>query len=289
MTHLYNPQTFGNLKKIKLLGTFFLFSLFFNYTLHAQCTAGAGTLTADASPVQLAGADVAISATQDAAPIIPANYEVTYVLTSGTTLIIEQLAATPEFTVTSAGNYTIHTLVAELSDSNDPNYLDTSVINFGVTTGGDVLNLVTSNGLCAALDVTGAAVVVETCTADAGTLTADASPVQLAGADVAISATQDAAPVIPANYEMAYVLTSGTTLIIEQLAATPEFTVTSAGNYTIHTLVAELSDSNDPNYLDTSVINFGVTTGGDVLNLVTSIGLCAALDVTGAAVVVETC
>ncbi|MFD2552257.1 T9SS type A sorting domain-containing protein, partial [Bizionia sediminis] len=85
----------------------------------------------------------------------------------------------------------------------------------------------------------------------------------------------------------AYVLTSGTTLIIEQLAATPEFTVTSAGNYTIHTLVAELSDSNDPNYLDTSVINFGVTTGGDVLNLVTSIGLCAALDVTGAAVVVE--
>ncbi|MDB9961610.1 T9SS type A sorting domain-containing protein, partial [Oceanihabitans sp.] len=43
----------------------------------------------------------------------------------------------------------------------DPNFLDTSVIVLGTTTGGDVLNLITANGLCAALDVAGAPVVVE--------------------------------------------------------------------------------------------------------------------------------
>ncbi|MCX7549227.1 hypothetical protein, partial [Xanthomarina sp. F2636L] len=111
----------------------------------------------------------------------------------------------------------------------DPNYLDLSVIVPGTTTGGDVLNIVTSNGLCAALDVAGAPVTVETCSADAGSLTADATPVQLSGASVTISATQNMMPVVPNNYEVAYVLTSGPTLIIEQTAATPEFTVTAAG------------------------------------------------------------
>ncbi|MCX7549863.1 T9SS type A sorting domain-containing protein, partial [Xanthomarina sp. F2636L] len=76
------------------------------------------------------------------------------------TLIIEQTAATPEFTVTAAGDYTIHTLVAEVTDNTDPNYLDLSVIVPGTTTGGDVLNIVTSNGLCAALDVAGAPIMV---------------------------------------------------------------------------------------------------------------------------------
>ena len=253
------------------------------------CTADAGTLTADATPVQLAGNDVTISATQDMMPTVPADYEVRYVLTSGPTLIIEQLGLTPEFVVDAAGDYTIHTLVAELTDTEDPNYLDVSVVVPGTTTGGQVLDIVIDNGLCAALDVTGAPIVVESCTADAGTLTADATPVQLSGADVTISATQGTAPTVPTNYEVAYVLTSGPTLIIEQTAATPDFVVTTAGDYTIHTLVAELSDPNDPNFLDVSIIVPGTTTGGDVLNIVTSNGLCAALDVTGAPIVVESC
>jgi hypothetical protein len=184
--------------------------------------------------------------------------------------------------VDAAGDYTIHTLVAELDDPNDPNFLDVSVIVPGTTTGGDVLGIVTSNGLCAALDVAGAPITVESCTADAGTLTADASPVELSGGTATISATQGTAPTVPTNYEVAYVLTSGPTLIIQQTAATPEFVVTEAGDYTIHTLVAELDDPNDPNYIDLSIIVPGTTTGGDVLDIVTSNGICAALDVTGA-------
>ncbi|WP_159429428.1 T9SS type A sorting domain-containing protein [Psychroflexus halocasei] len=266
------------------MGLLISFSFLTSFEIQAQCSADAGSLIADVTPVQLSGSDVVISATEDMSPTIPANYEVAYVLTSGSNLVIEQLGPTPEFTVTAAGEYTIHTLVAELSDSNDPNYLDTSIVVPGATTGGDVLGILNGLGICAALDVTGASVSVETCSADAGSLIADVTPVQLSGSDVVISATEDMSPTIPTNYEVAYVLTSGSNLVIEQLGATPEFTVTAAGEYTIHTLVAELSDSNDPNYIDTSIVVPGTTTGGDVLGILNGLGICAALDVTGASI-----
>lgn len=125
------------------------------------CTADAGTLTADATPVVLSGGTATISATANGDSVVPTDYDVTYVLTSGSTLIIEDAGATPSFEVTTAGDYTIHTLVAETTDDTDSNYLDLSVIVFGTTTGGDVLDIINNNNLCAALDVTGAPIVVD--------------------------------------------------------------------------------------------------------------------------------
>ena len=161
MENLYNFKKEKIGRKSVVFGMLIFMSFLFSNQLNAQCTAEAGTLDANVTPVQLAGSSVTISATQDTAPTVPTNYEVAYVLTSGATLIIEQLGATPSFDVTSAGDYTIHTLVAELSDPTDPNFLDASVIVPGTTTGGDVLGIVTAGGLCAALDVTGAPIVVE--------------------------------------------------------------------------------------------------------------------------------
>ncbi|WP_299363283.1 fasciclin domain-containing protein [Winogradskyella sp.] len=120
------------------------------------CAADAGTLTADEDSVSLLSGSASISATANGDIVVPANYDVTYVLTSGTNLVIEQAGANPSFNVTESGLYTIHTLVAETSDNTDPNFLDLSVINFGTTTGGDVLDIVTTNNLCASLDVAGA-------------------------------------------------------------------------------------------------------------------------------------
>ncbi|WP_178988092.1 T9SS-dependent choice-of-anchor J family protein [Winogradskyella schleiferi] len=125
-----------------------------------ECTADAGTLTADATPVELDGSTT-ISATPNGDIVVPTDYDVTYVLTSGASLVIEQAGATPSFDVTTTGDYTIHTLVAETTDNTDPNYLDLGVIVFGTTTGGDVLGIVSTNNLCASLDVTGAPIVVE--------------------------------------------------------------------------------------------------------------------------------
>ncbi|NRB59069.1 MAG: T9SS type A sorting domain-containing protein, partial [Winogradskyella sp.] len=168
------------------------------------------------------------------------------------------------------------------------NFLDLGVITIGVTTGVDVLNLVAANNLCASLDAAGAPItVLEECLADAGTITADATPVSLVSGSATISATPDGNINVPANYDITYVLTSGAGLVIENAGATPSFTVTSAGDYTIHTLVAETTDNTDPNFLDLGVITIGVTTGVDVLNLVAANNLCASLDAAGAPIVVQ--
>ncbi len=140
------------------------------------CTADAGTLTADNTQVCPGGT---LSATPNGDIVVPTDYEVTYVLTSGAGLVIEQAGASPSFTVTTPGDYTIHTLVAETSDNTSPDFLDLGTIVFGTTTGFDVNGLLQQGGgsICGSLDVAGAPVTVldptdpacqPTC-ADAGT------------------------------------------------------------------------------------------------------------------------
>ncbi|MBK7887095.1 MAG: hypothetical protein IPJ86_07290 [Bacteroidetes bacterium] len=71
-------------------------------------------------------------------------------LTSGTGLVIQQVNATPTFTVTTGGLYTIHTLVYDST-------LDLSIVVPGTTTGFDVNGLLVQGGgsICASLDVAG--------------------------------------------------------------------------------------------------------------------------------------
>ncbi|MEL6634161.1 MAG: serine hydrolase [Bacteroidota bacterium] len=128
------------------------------------CTADAGTITADINPVTLLNGSATLSATPDGNAVVPTGYSVLYVLTSGANLVIEQTNTTPSFTVATAGDFTIHTLVYN-ADANDPNFLDLSLIIPGITTGGDVLGIVTSNSLCADLDVAGAPITVNAPTA----------------------------------------------------------------------------------------------------------------------------
>ena len=249
------------------------------------CEANAGTLTADASPVCLLNAEATLSATADGNAVVPVDYQTAYVLTQGPELLIIAAGGTPEFTVTAAGDYTIHTLVY------DPLTLDLGIVEFGVTTGFDVNGLLIQGGgtICASLDVAGAPIVVEDCTepceANAGTLTADASPVCLVAGSAIISATADGSAVVPDGYTTIYVLTQGPGLVIVGVNLSTDFGVTAAGDYTIHTLVY------DPLTLDLSIVEPGVTTGFDVNALLIQGGggICASLDVTGAPVTVELC
>ncbi|MBK6829648.1 MAG: hypothetical protein IPG92_02390 [Flavobacteriales bacterium] len=162
--------------------------------------------------------------------------------------------------------YTIHTFVF-------PSDLDLSVVVPGTTTGGDVLALLAANNICASLDVAGAAFNVAD--PNAGTLSGGGD-VCLSGDAAILTATPNGDSNTPAGYSLAYVLTSGAELTIQQLGAAPEFTVTSGGLYTIHTFVF-------PSDLDLSVVVPGTTTGGDVLALLAANNICASLDVAGAA------
>ena len=239
----------------------------------------AGTLTADASPVNLNGT-ATISATPNGDINVPDGYSSVYVLTMGAELTIVNAGAVPSFEVSEAGMYTIHTLVY------DPNTLDLGIVELGVTTGVDVFGLIVPGGgeICADLDVAGAQIDVEeiVCDADAGTMSADMMSVCLDG-ETTISATANGDAIIPEGYVQAYVLTMGEDLVIMNAGGEPSFEVSEGGLYTIHSLVY------DPSTLDLSIVDLGVTTGVDVFGLIVPGGgeICASLDVAGAPINVD--
>jgi hypothetical protein len=236
------------------------------------CTAFAGTLTADADEYAWSGSPITVSATPNGDVNVPNGYGSIFVLTQGPDLVIVGAGASPEFEINQPGQFIIHTLVY------DPNTLDLGIVELGVTTGFDVFGLIVPGGgsICADLDVAGAAiVVVETdgCAADAGTLVSHPTITCLNEGTGDIFAQEDIEPVIPAGYEVLYVLTNAFGLTIEDVSASPEFTVEHAGFYRVHTLVY------DPATLDLSIVEFGVTSGFDVNTLLIQGGgeICASL------------
>ncbi len=242
------------------------------------CETDAGTLTADAGSLCLEEGTATISATPSGDAVVPDGYEVLYVLTSGAGLVIQDVSSDPSFVVDSAGLYTIHTLVY------DPATLDLSIVEIGVTTGVDVFGLLIDGGgeICASLDVTGAPVKVEDCpeecTAFAGTIIGNPATNCFIDGSATFEALPQGDIVVPDGYQVIYVLTAGPELVIEDVNSEPVFTVTSLGQYIIHTLVY------DPATLDLSIVEFGVTTGFDVYALLIDGGgeICASLDVKGA-------
>ena len=246
-----------------------------------RCEADAGTLEPEDEEC-LSGGTARLEADEDDDPEVPDGYKVIYVLTQGSGLVIQAVNDEPKFTVDAAGTYTIHTLVY------DPNTLDLGIVQFGSTTGFDVNGLLVQGGgtICGALDVAGAQFTVDDCSceADAGTLEPEDQDC-LGNGTAAIEAEKDDGPEVPDGYEVIYVLTQGSGLVIRDVSDEPEFNVNATGRYTIHTLVY------DPNTLDLGIVQFGVTTGFDVNGLLVQGGgtICGALDVTGASFTVEDC
>ena len=244
-----------------------------------NCLAQAGTLRGFKPTDCLQEGGTYIGAISNGGQVVPPGYQVLFVLTKGEGLVIQGVSNNPIFQVNETGLYTIHRLVY------DPNTLDLSIVEPGVTTGFDVNALLIQGGgsICAALDVTGTSVLVDN--PDAGSLTATASEVCLEEGSAVVSAMVNVAPYAPQGYTVAYVLTQGPGLVIVNAGAEPAFEVTETGSYTIHTLVY------DPNTLDLGVVELGVTTGFDVNGLLIQGGgaICAALDVAGAPVTVSEC
>ena len=119
------------------------------------CNINAGTLaTATPNFCLPATGGVVLTASVATSPTVPTGYSVKYVLTKGADLIIQQLANTPTFTVTTSGEYRIHTLVYDGNSANS-NYLNLGVVVLGTTKAADVLGIINTNKLCAALDATG--------------------------------------------------------------------------------------------------------------------------------------
>ncbi len=260
------------------------------------CTADAGGLTSTGiAEGDCEDGTVTLVAEPNGNASAPEGYTTAFVLTQGEELVIQQLSDTPSFAVSEDGIYTIHTLIFN-GDSESPDFLDLEQLTIGESTGSDVVNLIASSEICASLDVSGALFDVactptDTCTANAGTLTAiplgaeDCIP---SGGSIEISATPGGDAVIPDEYQVIYLLTRGEELLIVNQGESPAFTVDEAGSYTIHTLVftqnPELGD-----FLDISAITLNISTADSILNLIKDNDICADLDVTGASFIVEDC
>jgi hypothetical protein len=273
------PTNWARAVKLLSAGIFMAWSLGASAQGGSDCVAQAGTLRGFKATDCLQAGGTYIGAISNGGQVVPAGYQVLFVLTKGEGLVIQAVSNNPTFLVQETGLYTVHRLVY------DPSTLDLSIVEPGVTTGFDVNSLLVQGGgsICAALDVAGASILVDN--PDAGSLVAYASDVCLSNGSATVSASVSVAPYVPQGYAVAYVLTQGAGLVIVDAGPEPAFEVEAVGDYTIHTLVF------DPTTLDLGIVEPGVTTGFDVNGLLIQGGgpICAALDVAGAPVSVNEC
>ncbi len=137
-------------------------SITITIVVNGGCQAKAGALRTD-NPVVCAGGatSVVLTAVPNGGKVVPAGYSTLYVLTQGTDLVIQQVSATPSFSVAATpGEYTLHTLVYNANPS-DPNFLDLSGVVLGTTKASAVLNVISTRKLCADLDAAGVKVTVK--------------------------------------------------------------------------------------------------------------------------------
>ncbi len=278
-TYAFQPSLQRSVTLLAVLA--FLLSLPFT-TFAQNCAARFGQL--GNVQVCVKGDTAAIQAEPTVPAVVPSGYQVLYVLTKGSKLVIRGVSPFPFFKVKTDSVYTIHTLVY------DPKTLNLGIVQLGKTTGFDVNGLLIQGGgkICAALDVKGAkftfGVCIDPCFAKAGTLR-PATEACLDNGAARLRAVVDEKPVIPAGFKTLYVLTRSDSLVIVQVSDSASFRVNRAANYTIHTLIY------DPKTLNLGIVQLGKTTGFDVNKLLVQGGgsICAALDVAGAKFKVSVC
>ena len=231
-------------------------------TATAQCPGlYAGTLASD--PIEpLPGGVFALTAFRQNNLVLGPNSDVRYLLSVGAERRLVATAAAPRFEVRTPGYYRIHTLVGELSDSTDADYLPAGLL---AADGRTVVEVAQAFGArCADLDQAGTVFFVPSdygvpCDAvpgrlgpEAGTFTPDGAAVDLA-ARVVTPATGRPA------LERAYVLTRGNDNVVTAVGAAPSFRVPAldTGLYTVYSFVAELDDQLSLSYFDLSRVAFG--------------------------------
>jgi uncharacterized repeat protein (TIGR01451 family)/gliding motility-associated-like protein len=126
-----------------------------------NCIAKAGTLVPTSPTIcPDSSGRLTITATLGGGRVVPDGYSVLYILTKGAERLVQMTSTAPSFTLASgSGTYTIHTLVYNATPS-DPNYLDLTAVQPGVTRASDLTTLIASRNVCADLDATGAATTV---------------------------------------------------------------------------------------------------------------------------------
>ncbi|HMN04951.1 MAG TPA: T9SS type A sorting domain-containing protein [Flavobacteriales bacterium] len=269
----------------------FLFTLLLLWSLAAsaqqdnECGANAGSCWMEYGPVCLVNGQAIISATPNGDAVVPPGFATAYLLSRTNSLILEQVGPTPNFAVTTADVWRIHTLVF------DPATFDPSDIQYGVTSAYDLAAQFTQHGgpICAHISFTvpggKSADCDAPCLAFAPQLSIDSTTVCLVDGEATLTATSNGAEVLPDGFVVRYLLSRTNSLIIDQVSNTPSFTVNSVDVWRLHALVY------DPNTIDLDNIATGTTSiyGLAALFLQGGGHLCGSLQVGGAFVKTGDC
>ncbi len=252
-----------------------------------DCPAQAGTLTADADTFFIIDGNAFATATLDGNQVIPAGFEIAFVLTSGRRDLIKIVGDEPRLKFRRPGDVKLHLIVFDP----DPNSADFFDINeFRGKPIADAEAAIQNRGVCADLDLTGTPTVIARgpeapCDAVAGTVIATATPVSLINGEAFLAGTPAGDAVIPSGFSLTFILSRdfpGRSGQLEQIGNGP-FRVTEPGTYRIHALVF------DPTTLDTSKINLGVSnsTIETLTNFLLNRDICAKVDQQGATIEVR--
>lgn len=250
-----------------------------------ECGADAGSTLMYYGPDCLVNGQAIISGTPNGDAIVPEGFTIAFLLSRTNGLILEQVGPTPYFQVTTADVWRIHTLVF------DPVTFDPSSIAFGTMTGYDLAAQFTQHGgpICAAISFTVYGSKTEECDdpceAFASPVSIDSTTVCLTDGQATLSAQLDGQHVVPAGFEVRYVLSRTNGLIIEQFSETPSFTVNSVDVWRIHSFVY------DPNTFDLGSVILGQTSIYDLYPQLIQGGgsICASLVISGAFVKTGEC
>ena len=122
-----------------------------------ECMLSIGELSAVSDQCIMPGQTIAINTTQLTPNELPDEFEVLYLLS-----IEEQqqqkilaIGQTPNFQITEIGNYSIHILLAEVSNPMSSSYLNPSLIIPRATTLSDLQSIIDQNAICSLLDLNG--------------------------------------------------------------------------------------------------------------------------------------
>ena len=105
-----------------------------------------------------------LSATPYGGSALPAGYEVLYIISEGTGLLVEKVSPTPSFTINKPQPGTCHMhCFAYNSDPMSPDYFDISTIKILETTLFDLESAIQQRGLCADIDMVGTEITFIAC------------------------------------------------------------------------------------------------------------------------------
>ncbi len=257
------------------------------YNAHAQgnCGAYAGFVTVNVGPVCLVQGHAQITGTPSNDAVVPTGFTSLYILSRTNGLIVEQMGPTPVFTVGSVDVWRIHRLVYA------PGTVDLGNVLLGQTSAFDLQALITQGGgeACGSLSMANTAVKTmecdKPCGAHAAGMYIDSTTVCLQNNQATLTASVNGGTVLPPGFQQRFLLTRTNGLILEQIASTPSFTVTSVDVWRIHQLIY------DPASLDLGFIQFGSTSAYDLQSHLVQGGgpVCGSLDISGAPVKTGIC